>query len=221
MLCQVSERPSSSTLYKKTVWTYHAAHAKRKDEDQVTAIGARHRAAILIDVQEGLDDPRLGRRNNPLAEQNMARLLARWRAHGRPIFHVQHMSTEPNSPLRPELPGNAIKRMVAPNDGEPVIQKQVNSAFIGTDLERRLRQAGVESLVIAGLTTDHCVSSSVRMAGDLGFSAAVIADATAAHEQHSYDGQHYSADTVHRLALANLHGEFASILTTAEVLAAD
>ena len=178
-------------------------------------------ALIIIDVQEGLDDPRLGQRNNPMAERNMARLLERWRRLGRPIFHVQHMSTEPHSPLRPELPGNAIKSIVAPAGNEPVIQKRVNSAFIGTDLEERLRKAGINSLVIVGLTTDHCVSSSVRMAGDLGFKAVVIADATAAHEHHSYDGQHYSAETVHRLALANLYGEFATVLTSDQALGTD
>jgi nicotinamidase-related amidase len=102
-------------------------------------------ALIIIDVQDGLDEPRLGKRNNPNAESNMARLLAEWRAKGRPIYHVQHMSTEPNSPLRPELPGNAIKRIVAPQGDEPVIQKTVNSAFIGTDLEDRLKKAGIES----------------------------------------------------------------------------
>ena len=137
-------------------------------------------ALILIDVQEGLDDPCLGGRNNPDAEQNMARLLAAWRRRGWPIFHIQHMSTEPDSPLRPELPGNAIKRIVAPQGQEPVIQKRVNSAFIGTDLQGRLTEAGIHSLVLAGLTTDHCVSSTARllrlrsartrMAGDLGFS---------------------------------------------------
>lgn len=178
-------------------------------------------ALIIIDVQAGLDDPRLGQRNNPMAERNMARLLLRWRNKARPIFHIQHMSTEPHSPLRPELPGNAIKSIVAPKGSEPVIQKQVNSAFIGTDLEQRLRKARIDSLVIVGLTTDHCVSSSARMAGDLGFRTAVIADATAAHEHHSYDGLRYSAETVHSVALANLHGEFAAVMTTDQVLATD
>ena len=177
-------------------------------------------ALILIDVQVGLDEPRLGRRNNPDAEQNMARLLADWRARGRPICHVQHMSTEPNSPLRPELPGNAIKPIVAPQGDEPVIQKNVNSAFIGTDLESRLREAGIDSLVIVGLTTDHCVSSSVRMADNLGFRTTVVADATAAHEHYSYDGRHFPADTVHAVALANLHEEFATVMTTDQVLGA-
>ena len=175
-------------------------------------------ALILIDVQDGLDEPRLGQRNNPDAEDNMARLLRHWRERGRPVFHIQHMSTEPDSPLRPELPGNAIKAIVAPRGAEPVIRKQVNNAFVGTDLDARLRAAAIEALVIVGLTTNHCVSTSARMAGDLGYDTVVVADATAAHEQRSYDGSHYVAETVHRLALANLHEEFAAILTTDQVL---
>lgn len=178
-------------------------------------------ALLIIDVQQGLDEPRLGARNNPAAERNMARLLAKWRARGRPIFHVQHMSTELDSPLRPELPGNAIKREVAPIGGEAVIQKRVNSAFIGTDLRERLEAAGIESLVVVGLTTDHCISTTVRMADKLGFRATVVADATAAHERFSYDGKHFAAETVHELALANLHREFAAILTTDYVLSMD
>lgn len=175
-------------------------------------------ALLVIDVQDGLDDPRLGKRNNPDAENNMARLLGDWRAKNRPIFYVQHMSTEPQSPLRPELPGNALKQIVAPQGDEPVIQKSVNSAFVGTDLEDRLRSAGIESLVIVGLTTCHCVSASTRMASDLGFTVMVVADATAAHDVTSYDGVYYPPETVHDLALAHLHDEFATIVTTEQLL---
>ena len=97
---------------------------------------------LLIDVQQGLASPSLGQRNNPQAESNMARLLAAWRAHGLPILHIQHCSTEPDSPLRPELPGNAFKKEVQPKAGEPVFRKTVNSAFIGTGLEQYLRDKG-------------------------------------------------------------------------------
>lgn len=176
-------------------------------------------ALILIDVQVGLDDPRLGARNNPGAEANMARLLAEWRRRAWPIYHIQHMSTEPDSPLRPELPGNAIKAIVAPKGREALIHKSVNCAFLGTDLRERLNEAAIDSLVLVGLTTDHCVSSSARMAGDLGYRVVVVADATAAHEATGYDGRHHSAEQVHELALAHLNGEFARIKTTEQVLA--
>ena len=175
-------------------------------------------ALIIIDVQDGLDEPRLGKRNNPDAEHNMARLLAAWRTEGRPIYHVQHMSTEPNSPLRPELPGNAIKRIVAPQGDEPIIQKNVNNAFVGTDLEERLRTAGISAVVVVGLTTEHCVSTSARMASDLGFSTIVVADATACHDRTSYDGVYYPAETIHTVELVSLQDEFATIVTTDQLL---
>jgi len=176
-------------------------------------------ALLIVDVQDGLDEPRLGKRSNPDAESNMARLLADWRSKGRPVYHVQHMSTEPNSPLRPELPGNAIKRIVAPQGDEPVIQKKVSNAFVGTDLEARLRQAEIESVVVVGLTIEHCVSSTVRLASDLGFKTIVVADATACHDRNGYDGVYYPAESIHALELISLQDEFATIVKTDQLLA--
>jgi nicotinamidase-related amidase len=175
-------------------------------------------ALIIIDVQDGLDEPVWGKRNNPDAETNMARLLADWRVKGRPIFHVQHMSTTPTSPLRPNQAGNAIKRIVAPQGNEPVIQKNVNSAFIGTDLENRLRKAGIDSLVIVGLTTNHCVETTTRMAGNLGFNTFIVDDATATFDRTGYDGTYYSAETIHAVSLASLHNEFATVVKTDQLL---
>ncbi|MEJ2747916.1 MAG: cysteine hydrolase family protein [Anaerolineae bacterium] len=126
-------------------------------------------ALLVIDVQKGFDDPSLGKRNNPAAESNIARLLAAWREQKRPLIHIRHNSTEPNSPFRPELPGNAFKDEVRPLPGEKQFTKTVNSAFIGTGLVEYLGEQGIASLVIVGLTTDHCVSTSVRMAANLGF----------------------------------------------------
>lgn len=175
-------------------------------------------ALLVIDVQKGLDEPSLGRRNNPQAEANMALLLARWRDRGRPVFHVRHNSVEPNSPLRPELPGNEIKDEVKPLPGEAQYTKTVNSAFIGTDLEQHLRQQGITSLVVVGLTTDHCVSTSVRMAANLGFAVTLVGDATAAFERRGPDGVLYSADEIHNVNLASLDREFCRVLSTRQVL---
>jgi nicotinamidase-related amidase len=177
-------------------------------------------ALLLIDVQQGLDDPRWGERNNPQAEQRIAELLAAWRATGRPVIHVQHLSREPESPLREDAPGHAFKVEALPVPGEPVFRKHVNSAFIGTDLEAHLRAQGIGTLVVAGITTDHCVSSTVRMAANLGFCVIVIEDATATFERRGPDGTPYSAELMHRVALASLNGEFATVRSTRDLLTA-
>ena len=175
-------------------------------------------ALLVIDVQQGLDDPKYGARNNPGAERHIAELLAAWRAARRPVIHVQHLSVNPESPLRPGLPGNAFKPEATPIAGEPVFQKNVNSAFIGTDLERYLREHGIDTLVMVGITTDHCVSTTARMAANLGFTVTVVDDATATFERRGPDGRHYSADVMHGVGLASLHGEFAAIRSTDDIL---
>jgi nicotinamidase-related amidase len=175
-------------------------------------------ALLVIDVQQGLDDPRCGARNNPGLERNLAALLAAWRRTRRPVIHVQHMSRNPDSPLRPDRPGNAFKPEAAPEGGEPVFRKTVNSAFIGTALEDHLRRQGIDTLVLAGMTTDQCVSSTTRMAANLGFTAIVVSDGTATFERTGPDGEHYTAEEMHRHELASLHQEFATIRRTGEVL---
>jgi nicotinamidase-related amidase len=175
-------------------------------------------ALLLIDVQQGLADASLGQRNNSQAENNMAALLAAWRQRQWPLVHVRHCSTETDSLLRPELPGNAFKEEVKPLPGETEFSKSTNSAFIGTGLEQCLREAGVSKLVIVGLTTDHCVSASTRMASDLGFDVTLVSDATAAFERSGYDGIHYSADQIHRVNLVSLDGEFCRVRSTAAIL---
>jgi len=180
----------------------------------------RSTALLLIDVQQGLDEAYYGTRNNPGAEQVLARVLAAWRERGWPVFHVQHLSLEPDSPLRPERPGVAIKPEVRPLPGEPLFQKHVNSGFIGTDLEARLRAAGITHLVVGGLTTEHCVSTTVRMAANLGFEVTLLADGTAGFGHTGPDGRAWSAEEIHSATLATLHGEFATVRTAGDVLAA-
>lgn len=177
-------------------------------------------ALLLIDVQQGFDDVAYwGRRNNPDAEGRIADLVAAFRACRLPVIHVQHMSTEPASPLRPGQSGNELKSGTAPREGERVIRKTVNSAFIGTDLEAHLDSAGIEALVIVGITTNHCVSTTARMAGNLGYETFVVSDATATFDRKGIDGRMIPAETMHEIGLAELHGEFATVLTSAQVVA--
>jgi len=173
-------------------------------------------ALLLIDIQKGFDniDYWGGQRNNPDAELKASELLHCWREHQLPVFHIQHCSSNPASPLHATNAGNAFKELVTPIQDEAVIKKNVNSAFIGTDLQTRLEQAKITTLVIAGLTTDHCISTTVRMAGNLGFETFLVADATATFNKKGVDGKNYPAELIHETALASLNKEFATVVTT-------
>jgi len=173
-------------------------------------------ALILVDIQKGFEDIEYwgGQRNNPDAELRASELLATWRENNLPVFHVIHCSTEPVSPLREDQPGNAFNDLVTPHEGEQVIKKNVNSAFIGTNLQAQLNNANITTLIIVGLTTDHCISTTTRMAGNLGFETFVVSDATATFNKTGVGGQNYTAELMHETALASLHNEFATVVTT-------
>ena len=179
------------------------------------------RVMIPIDIQQGFADHAYwgGPRNNPDFETNVARLLAASRSSGTPVIHVKHDSVTPGSPLRPEAPGNALMAVAEPVAGEPVLGKTVNSGFIGTDLESRLRDMGATQVVAFGMTTDHCVSTTVRMAANLGFETILVADACATFPKRTPTGDVIDADTVHAVHLASLSGEFARVLTTRDLIA--
>ena len=180
---------------------------------------AARAALLVIDLQQGFDDSSWGRRNNPELEARVAELLAAWRAERRPVLHARHMSALPASPLRPGQPGNEFKAVAAPRPNEPVIEKRVNSCFIGTALDEHLRRSEIGGLVLAGLTTNHCVSTTARMAGNLGYAVWVVSDATAAFDRTGPDDVLYPAELVHAMALSDLHGEFASVIDTRTIVA--
>ena len=135
-------------------------------------------ALILIDLQNAIDDASWGQRNNLEAESNVATLLRAWRATHRPVYHIRHDSSEPTSHYRPGQSGNHFKPEAQPIAGEIVIPKRTNSAFIGTDLELKLRGADQSLLVVAGVITNNSVEATVRMAGNLGFKTWLVEDAT-------------------------------------------
>ncbi len=177
-------------------------------------------ALILIDIQKGFEDINYwgGHRNNPGAETNAKKLLNFWRLNDWPVFHMKHCSTNPNSILAEGNVGNDFQDIVKPIDGEQIIKKSVNSAFIGTNLKQELDQLNIKKLIIVGLTTDHCVSTSVRMAGNYGYETFVVSDATATFDKVGPEGQKYTAEIIHEIALVSLHKEFATVIKTEELL---
>ena len=179
-------------------------------------------ALIVVDVQRAFDQWEAAgrRRNNPQAVARIADLLDAFRDHGAPIFHIRHEGTKPNSSFLPGGSGYPVRDEARELAGEPVIVKRVNSAFIGTDLEARLRAADIMTTVICGATTNHCVETTTRMAGNLGFDAALVRDATWTFDRIGPDGDAHSAEDIHAMTLSNLNGEFARIVSAAEAISA-
>jgi nicotinamidase-related amidase len=178
----------------------------------------KNKALIIIDVQKAFNDKKWGERNNLNAEENISKILKLWRGKGWPVIYIQHMSDNPSSVFHPKNDGFAIKELVAPMDEEVVITKKVNSSFIGTNLEKFLKLNDITTVVITGLTTPHCVSTTTRMSGNLGFNTYLISDATAAFGITDQDDTYYCAETIHNISLATLHDEFATILTTEQLI---
>lgn len=175
-------------------------------------------ALVLIDVQNVWDHPKWGRRNNPEAEANIAQLLHAWRETKRPLFYFQHLEEGPDTLFKAGTHYGEIREIVRPLAGEPILQKKVHSAFMGTDFEERLHKAGITTLYITGFMTNGCVETTARMAGDLDFNTFVVSDGTATFDRVGPDGTLHPAEEVHMMSLTSLHRTFATIVTTAEVL---
>ena len=178
-------------------------------------------ALLLVDIQKGFEDENHwgGNRNNKDAEQKCATLLDKWRSLKLPIFHIMHGSQDPNSLLHPSKPGFELQDLIQPKKHEPLIVKDVNSAFIGTDLEQQLKDKAITTLVIAGLTTNHCISTTTRMAGNLNFKTFLISDATATFDRIGLNGEKYDAELIHQTALASLNEEFATVINLKSLIA--
>jgi nicotinamidase-related amidase len=172
-------------------------------------------ALLVVDVQRAFDDADFwGPRNNPDCEANIAALIGAWREHGRPLVYVRHDSVEPGSPLAPGLPGNAFQDVVS---GEPdlLVTKHVNSAFYGDpDLDSWLRERGIGSIAVCGITTNHCVETTARMGANLGYEVLFAIDATHTFDRAGPDGEVVTADELARATAASLHEEFATVVRT-------
>lgn len=170
-------------------------------------------ALLLIDIQKGFLEEKYwgGNRNNKTAEQISGQLLEKWRELNLPIFHIRHSSSNPDSKLHETSVGFEFNDHVTPKNNEPIITKNVNSAFIGTDLKEQLDNRSITSLVIIGITTNHCVSTTTRMAGNYGYETYLISDATATFDRIGVNGEKYDSELIHLTTLANLNDEFATV----------
>lgn len=173
---------------------------------------------LPVDMQQAFDHPPFGERANPHLDENGIALLGAWRTRGWPIIHVRHDSVDAASALRPGLPGHKMREGFEPRDGEPLVCKTVNAAFIGTDLDLRLRRLGAERVVIFGLTTDMCVSTTTRVGANLGYRMTVVGDACDCFGQRGPNGGWVDAVTMNSAHLATLAAEFAEVVMTADLV---
>ena len=176
------------------------------------------RALIIVDMQKGMASAAAGPRNNPAAERNIASLLSAWRRAGAPVVHVRHISRTVGSLFWPGQTGVEFQDLLAPQPIEHVVEKNVPDALINTGLERWLRVRDIGKVAIVGVSTNNSVEATARTAGNLGFDAQVVSDATFAFAKADYAGTKRTADEVHAMSLANLEGEYARIITTQQLL---
>ena len=180
---------------------------------------SKNPALILVDIQKAFlekDYPGF-KRNNPNAEQISGDILKKWRQLNLPIIHVRHSSKNPNSKLHKSKPGYEFNDFVKPTTHETVITKKVNSAFIGTNLENILIKNKINTLVFVGMTTNHCISSTVRMSGNLGFETILISDSTACYNTKGIGGQIIDCDIIFESTIASLNEEFATVIKSKEL----
>lgn len=176
-------------------------------------------ALVVVDAQQGFDDAEFwGRRDNPACDDNIAALVAAWSEHGRPLVYVQHDSASSASPLHPDSSGHQLKDYLSP-DPDLLVNKSVNSSFHGSpDLDAWLREQQVAGIVVCGITTNHCCETTARVGGNLGHRVLFALDATHTFDRLGPDGRTVPAETLAQVTAANLHGEFAEVVSTAELL---
>ncbi len=180
---------------------------------------SKNPALIIIDVQKAFlekDYPGI-KRNNTNAELVCGNILNKWRKNDLNVIHVRHSSTNPESKLHKSKPGFEFNDYVKPKNNEIVLTKNVNSAFIGTGLDEILKNLNINTLVIVGMTTNHCISTTVRMAGNLGYETFLISDSTACYNTKGLDGKEIDCEIIYEASIASLSGEFAEIISSREL----
>ena len=179
-----------------------------------------HAVLLPIDMQQAFDSEPWPRRWNSEVDANSLALLAAWRSAARPIIHVRHDSVQSGSTLAPGTPGNAFRPGFEPLDGEQLVRKNVNSAFIGTDLSFRLKQLGAKHVVTFGISTDMCVSTTVRTGANLGWDMILVPDACDCFDLPDGSGGTIPAEEIQRAHVATLAFEFCRTMTTAQLAGA-
>jgi nicotinamidase-related amidase len=177
----------------------------------------KKRALVIVDIQRDyFPGGKMPLHEPEAAAANAGRVLEAFRAAGEPVVHVQHLSAPGEGFLEEGTDGAEIMPPVTPRDGETLVAKRAPNAFLGTDLEERLRGLGVEEVVVAGMMTSMCVDATTRAGADLGFEMTLVPDACAAPALE-FGGRQVAAEDVHASFVASL-GQGYATLTSADEL---
>lgn len=177
-----------------------------------------HAVLLPIDMQQAFDSSPWPRRWNGSVDENGLALLGKWREAGRPIIHVRHDSIVEGSTLAPGSEGNRFRPGFEPLAGEALLSKSVNSAFIGTDLDLRLKRLGARHVIAFGISTDMCVSTTIRTGANMGWDMILAPDACDCFDLPDGNGGTIAAELVQAAHVATLGFEFCRLWSTRELL---
>lgn len=187
-------------------------------EISTTALTASSTALIVIDFQNEYFEGKIFIPDGMKALKNTQRLVKFAHKNQFPVFFIQHIGLA-DGPLFAK--GSKTAKFhpdLQPGKTDHVITKATPSSFVGTDLEKQLKQMGIKKIIITGLMTHMCVSSTARDAVPLGYQVIIAEDATATRDLATWDHQVIDHDTLQKTALAGVADVFAEIFTTDQIL---
>ncbi len=176
-------------------------------------------ALLVIDFQKEYFSGRMPIPDGEKALVNAKRLIARADQDGIRVYHVQHVTPAGSPVFAEDSEMSRFHDAIQPSASHAVISKSSVSVFPTTDLDQRLKEAGIDTLIIAGLMTHACVAGAARDAVPLGYSVIVADDACATRDLDMANGNTVSHIALHRAALASIDDTFGDIVTTDRLLA--
>lgn len=185
-------------------------------------LDAAHTALIVIDFQmEYFAGPVPGKLlvpDGPAAMAQAQRLIAFADSHRMPVFHIQHLGRAGSALFSPDGPHADIHPDIKPAAHHALVQKGSASSFVNTELHRQLQVRGVKTLIVCGLMTHNCISSTVRDARPLGYQTIVAGDACATRAIVAWDGGVLAHADLHRATLTGLSDGFAEVMETGRII---
>ncbi|TWC15683.1 nicotinamidase-related amidase [Pseudomonas sp. SJZ085] len=175
-------------------------------------------ALLVIDFQNEYFTGKMPIPDGAAALANTRRLIAFADDHKMPVFHVQHIAPAGSAVFAKD--GETVKFHpdMQPRAKDVVLQKTTVSVFGSTDLDKRLKRAGIENLIISGLMTHACVAGAARDAAPLGYNVLVASDASATRAITRGNGEAIDKDALHKAALAEVEDTFGDVMTTEQII---